>query len=286
LNYFKPDDVREWADAREFAKDNFHSVWDVIARDPAHVAKEYLKGLYRTIDRILRPNTLLAFPSVFFILPAILALFFYEQARWLAYVAFLALAQMLLVNLKGFDSRFYMFLLGPLGALTAEFIKRIYYDHEATYLAPKQIRQLGSAILILVCLTSIVTSVILAHNRSQRDETELTESVPKAIEVIAKESTVVARKPVIAYYTSSDYKFLPMGKDMNDLLEFLSNLANDNENSIFLYYGSQEKRLRPEYSELADPDVVTASFDALSIVAKGSNSAGWRLYEYKEVSED
>ncbi|MGB7755479.1 MAG: glycosyltransferase family 39 protein [Salinisphaera sp.] len=281
LHYFPPQKGAEWADGIAYAQSRFPNLWAVISHDPIFLIKSYLKDLYHVFENAFSSYGLFAFPGTCFTLPGLIFFFIVKQPKWLYYAVLLALAQLLLVNLMGYQARFYLFLPPVIGALAAEFIRQVYWR----YPAPAGLVNLGQALIIMLLGIALYQSGTMALAAVNGGERELSESIPAAEAAINHDSVVVARKPVISYYTSAKRLFMPPGKSLNDLMAYLADLSATHKahgSAIYVYYGTQEHYFRPEYQTLLDVSRILATTRSLKLVARspGTGRARWVLYQY------
>ena len=92
----------------------FHSVWEVLAYDPARLLEVYLADLL-TLARDQLPR-LVAFPFGLLALPGLLFLPARRRSAGAGLLGLVTVGEVLLVNLKTFEARYWLFLLPWLGA--------------------------------------------------------------------------------------------------------------------------------------------------------------------------
>lgn len=286
LTYFPPHKGAGLGDSVDYINLTFSSVWDVIFYDPFYMVTKYLKDLYHVFELTLSPNVLFAFPSIYFVLPALVYFFLIKQPKWVCYVIVLAVAQLLLVNFKDYASRYYLFLVPVVGALVAEFVRRIYWSRQELP-AAKELVILAQTIVAILAISALIHSYMAASASVHRDEPELSESIPIAQQVMDSESLVVARKPVLSFYTGAEWVVMPPGQSAVDLLAYVADLPAArvaSHRDIYIYYGTKERQLRPEYRELLNVPRVQDAFPELELLAhgRGGGQHVWMLYRYRK----
>ncbi|NEQ77676.1 MAG: hypothetical protein F6K23_34480 [Okeania sp. SIO2C9] len=88
-------------------------------------------------------------------------------------------------------------------------------------------------------------------------------------------STIVARKPHIPFYANSKVLRFPNVGTLEELRNYLE--SHSSQGKLFLYCGSSEKNLRPQFKILASPE---KSPDWLKIEAQSTRPGLWAFYRY------
>ena len=96
--------------------------------------------------------------------------------------------------------------------------------------------------------------------------------ISEILKVENEKSGIIARKPHLSYFTGFKNDHFPQVETIEDLI----NYAKD-KNSKFLFYGSQERKYRPELSVLTQPDSVS---NYLSLVYSNQKENNF-LYKLK-----
>jgi hypothetical protein len=278
-NYFRPEGVRYFQEATLLLQGAYSSLWDVIMADPVKVAKAYTHDLLMLPIRILSRDGLF-FPFGILVIPALIWVIFARPSKWLLVVAALILAQVAVMNLVIFEARFYLFLVPTFGALVGLLAGRLYSHFDL----PGGSRSLALVVNCTV-VAVLVAGVILSYARADRfmrqSDTELHDSITLTRQVIEPEAILVARKPPLAYHTGADPVYMPSGDDIEDLEIFLADLAAQTNSPLFVYYGSWERRTRPEYQALADSAIAREALPRFHLLAQSTSDVKWALYAYR-----
>jgi hypothetical protein len=268
MTYFAGGD-RANREAMEQVAGRFHGSADVLLYDPATLARTYLYDLFgvlsRGVTKVVEP------PLYFLFLPGLLFLIGRRLGPRLAILLAIAAAQLLLVNFKAFQPRFYLFLVPLMGAAVGELAGRL----QRADWPPKRRRAL-LVLFGLMLLTAVVLAPIQAQRSIHGEGDELAEVVPAVATKIPPGSTVIARKPHLAFYTGSGWIYLPDLAGMAELREFLR--RQQFTQPAYLFYGREERRYRPQYLMLQS---TAAAPDELEPVAQSPEPGSWVLYCYR-----
>lgn len=271
--YFPPEGATAWLDSVQYAKETFSNTWQVIAHDPIRMLRIYAENLYDLPRHLAGANNLAAYPLNLLVLPALLYLLYSANSRWTLFAVIIAIGQIAIINLTTFQPRYYLFLVplvgGAMGHMFGELVS----------LAPRLdsselSRRVSGVIAVAIAILAVMNSVRHTHYWLNKNVLELQEAVSAATEIIPPNALVIARKPVIPFYTDGEYSGMPAGDSLSDLYRYL--LTQSHGRDVFIYYGSAERRLRPEYSELLSSD----NIPWLELVASSAQPAGWVLYRY------
>jgi hypothetical protein len=101
---------------------------------------------------------------------------------------------------------------------------------------------------------------------------ELGEIVPNLDRLIKPKGLIVARKPHIGFYAGSQVMTFP---DVASLDELKDSMLMQAAQPVYLYYGSIERRLRPQFQQLLFPE---ASPAWLRAIAQSKIVGQWALY--------
>jgi hypothetical protein len=269
-SFFHAGDDHSSLDTALQAAARFHSMADVLLYDPARLATTYVFRLYELFARHI-PD-LLELPLFYMLLPGAFLLI---GRRWdpvLLIILLVALAEILLVNLKPFHARYYLFLVPFLGAA-------IGHTCRATLRAEWSARARAGVTAALIMMFALAAGLATAHPyRFARHEiAELAELVPAARHEIAPGAAIVARKPHLAFHIGAEAVFLPDLERLEQLRDFLRVQAT--RRSAYLLYGQAEQRWRPQYRALGTADLAP---DWLHVVARSDVPGQWVLYHYRE----
>jgi hypothetical protein len=252
------------------AAERFESMTEVLAYDPAWLARMYFVRLYELlasdITSVIEPLLYFMFlPGAFFLI----------GRRWnraFMIIMVVLIAETLLVNLKPFHPRYYLFLVPFLGAAIGYACREII---RADW--PPPVRTGFTAALVLMFAVATAQATAKPYRYARNQMTELAEIVPLARHQIGPGAAVVARKPHLAFHTEATAVFLPQLQTLGELREFLRLLAADSP--AYLLYGQAERRWRPQYRSLATSDLAP---NWLEVVADSDEPGRWVLYRYRD----
>jgi 4-amino-4-deoxy-L-arabinose transferase-like glycosyltransferase len=252
----------------------FESVQDVLLHDPARIARIYLADLVRLLHAGLpmlleAPLNLLFAPGLVFLL----------LRRWNRVVAFflaVTLAQVLLVNMKAFEPRLYLFLVPFFGASIAEiFIWLLRAAPQGSG------RHAVLALLILGAAGAVGTALARAHGKLERGRDELADAVPKAQRLLDGDAAMLARKPHLPFYAGARQIHFP---DVGSLRELRAAVAAETaKGPLYLFFGSQERSSWPWLEALATPARAPGWLQPIAI---SERPGAWALYRYAGEASD
>lgn len=266
LTYFSIGPDRISGEGRVLAEKQFSGIWSVIAHDPIHIIKTYVRDALRVTRQVFTTNNVVLVPvslTAVYGLPIFLDR---ERSRWVHLIVVVTVLQALFVNLKAFEARYYLFLVPVLGALSAYGLRTLLDN-----LPPGMERKMVYLMALLVSIFGIFLSVTTAHKVIHFADSELGEVVPILRSSAEPDATLVARKPHLAYYAGLMATGFPDVSDSEDLKIALSDVPHP----AYLYYGSIEARMRPQFSYLLDP---ANSPSWLKPIAKSRIDRVWMLY--------
>jgi hypothetical protein len=255
-------------EARQEVAKRFTGVRDVLLHNPAAIAKMYASDLYQLLASGI--TKLIEMPLYYAILPGLVFLIGAYFSPALLVLAVVAISQVLLVNLKSFEARYYLFLVPWLGAAIGEVFRRV---ADAPWPRPAQRAVMGFLSLMLLLAigqAGAKTVYLLLHG-----EKELSEVVPRARREIKPRAVVLAIKPHVAFYSDASWEPLPALNSLAELKD--SAQARDPKQPLYIFYGSIEQERRPQYAELARE--VPPSW--LQVAARSRKPGGWVLLRMK-----
>jgi hypothetical protein len=268
MTYFAGGD-RTSGEAMEEIAGRFGGVADVLLHDPGLIAKTYAYDLYKLLSEGL--TQLVEPPLYFLFLPGLLFLIGRRLSAGLGVLLVIAVAQLLLVNFKAFQPRFYLFLVPIMGAGVGEIARRLLRTDW-----PPELRKAIVALLGLMLITATVLAPIKAYRTFYGGMDELAEVLPVVATKVPRGSTVIARKPHLAFYTQSQWVYFPNLPGLEALHEFLRWQAFTQP--AYVFYGRAERQHRPQYLMLRSTATVP---DGLEVVAESSQPGKWVLYRYR-----
>jgi len=253
--------------------ERFDSLWAVVAYDPLHMAKVYVRDLYGVAHSLLLAQSPFPYPVNLFVLPGLLLLLVGAKREHVLLLALVILPQLLLVNMKEFLVRYYIFLVPLFGAglgTIAVFVWRAADRRSARIL----LGAVGAGVVLL----GVMETVRRAHDNLHAADAELGQAVAAAHAAVVPPCGVVARKPHVPFYTGCTDLLFPATETFDDLREWTR--ARGSGANLYLYYGSAERQYRPQFSILAEP---AGAPSWLEPIASGAARGGWVLYRYVEL---
>ncbi len=275
LTYFSPSYDRVSGDARIQVETQFDSLLDVLTYDPLHIAKTYIKDLVRLaiqIPRMLRiPLTLLVPVGLFSFLKNGT-----KNNRLCAFYLVLTLLQVLLINFKAYEARYFLFLLPGLGAAAGVGF---------AYLLSLARKRQEKRIVVAVSLACIALLLALSYRSTWQAVTsdigELDESVPQIQKLNLDGENLISRKPHLPFYTNAVPLSFPNVETLPELeCAFKAELAKttSDSNDLFLYYGTKERDFRRQFEMLLAPESSPAW---LVPIVQSQQAETWVLYKYR-----
>ena len=281
LSYFAEEGIdRRLGEARYPLEEKFKgkSTWDVVTYDPIHIAKTYTKDMYHNLHRVvftwdrMYPFTLLSIAGC-------VVLVLYKSQTVIYLYLLLTIAQFLLINFKSyFEGRYYLFLLPWIGATIGLLI---WFIH-------KKAERFVPAKLVLTCFVFLSTILIGQHliaidKKFHSTDAELDFAISSLSQVVKESDAIMARKDNVAFYSGiKSLRMIDRDATMEDLRQKLSELSNtdgDGDGNIYLYLGSIEKALRPQFQPLMEGESNPAW---LELIAR-FDEHGWSIYKYVGV---
>lgn len=256
--------------------EQFDSLWAVVSYDPVHMAKVYVRDMYNVVRNLLLAKSPFPYPINLLVLPGLLLLLLRSKREHVLFLALVILPQLLLVNMKEFLIRYYLFMVPVLGAglgIVAVLLWRA---------ADRRIaRILLGAVGAGVVLLGLNDTVRQVHDSLHATDAELGQAVAAVGAARPPCEWMFARKPHVPYYADcTDLKF-PHFETLDELREWTRTKGLGS--TFYLYYGSVERRYRPELGVLAEP---ANAPPWLQPVASGTAAGGWVLYRYLAAPEE
>lgn len=254
-------------------EEKFDSLWAVFAYDPVYLAKTYVHDLYDSLRNVLLSQSLITYPANMLVLPGLLVLIARGKRELLLFVVLAIVPQFLLVNFKEFHQRYYLFLIPLFGAgvgVCASLVWRSVRWRGARWLLV--------GVAVLASLLGARDALTEAHARLHATDSELAGAVAAVTNARPACETLVVRKPHIPFYANCPQAFMPPADSPGELYQWMR--AQSFGTGVYLYYGSQELRLRPGLGVLAD---AAAAPPWLRPVTRGTDPDEWVLYRYQEA---
>ncbi len=273
LSYFTRGDDRASADALVTVKNQFSSIWQVLAYDPGHILFKYGVDLKRTMKRLFTQDIIIAFPLVLLSLPGIVLLVIKNHNRFQIILYLNLVAMCLFVNLHAYFYRFYLFMIPIMGAGIMVFLY-----HARTFFKAKPKPFLLIMILPILVLF-FLTTAIPGYTRLVKGAA--TDSLAASKILLSIENPekllVISRKPHLKFYAGLKGAFFPNVQTVAELKSRIKALIASHPDiaETYLFYGRPEKRQRSQFSMLQNADV---GFPWLKKVGAGNELEGWVLF--------
>ena len=254
--------------------ERFDSMWAVLTYDPVHMAKTYIRDLYNGVATLLLSQRLIAYPVSLLVLPGLLVLLVRGRRDLLIFLGLVVLPQLLLVNLKQYTHRYYIFLTPLFGAGVGVCAALIW----------EQARWRGARLMLMgLGVVAVLIGTRAAASRANEalhaSDVELEGAVPALVEAQPHCRTLLSRKPHLGFYADCPTVLIPPVESVAELRSWLRAEAAVNDtvdiSAAYLYFGTQERRLRPDLGDLADPEQAP---DWLVPSASRDGRDGWILY--------
>jgi len=264
--------------SRQELKSKFDSYLDVMAHDPVYVANEYIKDAWRMVRHNLFTSELMPLYWALVALAGVVLLFWNWHTPFAILFLISTLAQIGLVNFKSYEPRFYLFIIPLLGAGLGLVLQTV-FNH-----VKKPRAQIVVWILLFVLLLpNFRWSYKRALNQLHREDQELAEATVSIKNITGKsnDNIIVSLKPHIPYYTGTKifiddgYAKLPDFATEDELQQWL--LALNNKGTVYLYFGSAERRARSDLKFLSEPETAPIWLES---VIYGQAGKGWVFYRF------
>ena len=249
----------------------FDSIWDVVKSDPIHIARTYL------YDLVLIPlhawRTALLWKPLVAVggLASLLWL-----ARWrdprIAVVLLPTIASVLLLNMKDFESRFYLLLVPLFGASSGLAFQVALSRLEKRLDVQKALVVLVGIFSLGIFASAIPKAIVDAERPAVR--TQLEEAVPFVSAHTPQDAFIVVRKGNIAFHANRRMIFM---LDSANAEEFCEGLQQQSVRPLYIFAGIAEHELR---AALIDSLSSSGSLPWLKLVGQGTAGGPWLLWEF------
>lgn len=256
----------------------------VVTSDLMRVVRIYVLDFYTFIVSGLSELTE---PAILFLaVPGIFILFAERFRLPLILVGLVIAAEIGLTNFKSFDARYYLFVLPLLGAAMARTVQWVAFGQ-----LPLRARTVFSLLVMALLAGSVASAAARSASYALKKDDEIATLIATVRPLMAPFSAVIARKPHIAYYTGSDWVFLPNLKSTDELKDYLaapSGKVFEGLSSVvqmtttaqtrYLYFGENERRYRPQFWGLKWSDQAP---DWLEVVSSAEQTGEGTLYLFR-----
>ena len=270
MTYFTEDRIAGEAMAK-VKEMGFQNAFQVIAHDPVHIAKTYVRDFLNMIWLNFRGNRLVMFPINLLALPGILLLCYKSNRTFIFLCLLSTLLQIGIINFKAYEPRFFLFLVPIFGAGAGLCFQKIL--EEVNF---RNIRPIIFLFLIPFIVIGFYRSYPKVYNRLHSQDELFRELLPEVEKLSTQEGNIVSRKIChLSYYTNFRPLPMPMVSTEEDLGEFFQ--VTYNGSPIYLLFGSAEKKSRPALKYLIYPE---KSPEWLKPVVRSKKTGAWVLYQY------
>jgi Dolichyl-phosphate-mannose-protein mannosyltransferase len=273
-SFYAAGDDRNSLDAALQVAGRFGSVGEVLLHDPARIATTYLRDLYRLLS--VEITALVEPPLYLMFLPGMFLLLARHWSGALAVVLVVAIAELLLINLKQFQARYYLFLVPLIGAAAG---LMCWHVLRAGWAA--RWRKTFAPAVFLMFAAAIGLAFAKAYCGAERATAELAELVPATRGQIEDGAAILARKPHLAFYAGASDIHLPDVGTLDELHDVMR--RHGARVPLYLLYGEIEHRLRPQFQALRTP---AGAPRWLRVVAESTPPGRWILYRYQTTAID
>lgn len=253
----------------------FNSLSEVLFHDPAAMASQYVRDLFLLPDKISKS---IAYPLSFVALAGVFALFKRGRREFWAVMLLIFLPQILLVNLKTFEHRFYVFL-APLVTVAIWEGLRWGYD----LIQNGMLKKAGAALILGSLVFVSLTTLSNAYSYIHAQDAEIGSLIAKTERTDFSSAIIVSRKPQTAYYLGGEHHLLIGGHTLADLKETLQALQAEGDQDLWVYYGSMEGWKWADLTMLArdgdPPDWLNR------VTCHDQGHASWCLYQFSPSVE-
>ncbi|MEP3106381.1 MAG: glycosyltransferase family 39 protein [Hyphomicrobiales bacterium] len=291
VTYFVEGSDRASFDAALAAAKSFEEHPALLLSDPLRVLRIYLWDFYEFL-RIGLPR-LVASPLLVLAIPAIFILFKERLHKPVVLFGIVVAAEILLTNFKSFDARYYLFLVPVLGAIIARTAQWIVLSN-----FPFRARAAFAATVAVLVVFALGSAAIRSAVHTINNDIEIAAVIDKFSAVIGPSSAILARKPHVPYYTNSDWVYLPDSQTLEQLKlniaepsgEVFEGLASvikmsSLKETRFLYFGEYERKYRPQFASLTQPDQAPEWLDVVVTSDRPEEGTLYRLNESSGSSE-
>ena len=259
-------------DLAEMAK-RFDGLVDVLLYDPWHLATSYVKDLLANLQTILLSGSLISLPMVMLTFPGLVLLAIKGNRALFWLIVLLILPQLMVVNLKLFHARYYLFLAPMLAASAAVTINVMF-----THLRQSVPRVLLIGVAGTIGIATISATISIATQRIHGGDQQIGSVIGEVDTPRFKSSCagIVSRKPHVPFYLGCPQIYFSPMDNLAELGGFL--YRHSGKGPVYVYFGQDEIARRSDlFSQISSH----ASLEWLEAFASGSGNGNvWILYEF------
>lgn len=231
-------------DAMHEVRGRFSSMSDVLTHDPAHFAARFLSDLAALATG--RLSTLAVAPAGWLVVPGLACFALACRTAGTRLLLGAIVAQALLVNMKCFEVRYWLFLLPFAGAglgIAASWLPNRF----------RLGRRPAAAAALLVTAAAALLATGPARSSLMSDEIELASAVPVLRRLVGPADVALARKPHAGFYAGATWRIVPEADSATAFRTWFC--GRPAEGDAWLYIGTVERTRRPALTALAEgPD--------------------------------
>lgn len=250
--------------------DRFESLWDVLTYDPLHILVTYILDLYDNVRYVTWSRSVIAYPLNLLVLPGLLLLLASGKRKLSLFLWIVILPQLLLVNFKQFQGQYFLFLVPLFGAALGRCAHLLVNRSRST-----AAKWLVASTLAVLALGGGREAALAGYTKLHAEDEELRAAIQAVENARPRCEVLYVRKPHLPFYTGCSGTMFPQVESLQELLRSIRDTSGST--GVYVYYGSAERRLRPQFSILGNP---SAAPSWLHLVAAG-DEPDWVLYRYR-----
>ncbi len=272
LTYFSTERIS--GDALRLVESQFTSSLDVLTTDPMRVLRIYLDDLYHLPGRLLRNAT---WPplALLCLLCSLVWLTKLRDTRALLVLG-VTLASMAVLNMKAFETRYYLHLLPVAGASIGLALTKLAHRGGPQWIQ-QSTTQTGA--LVLLSMLALGISGFSGFGRAENRvlSAQFQAMIPQIEQKTPRDAKIMCRKCNAAYHAQRDFVSFPALDTLEQLCAEL--LGRDSSHPVYIAIAEPEKDRRPKLSaSLMSPTLP----EWLELTAEGAGRNPWRLIRYKD----
>ena len=283
LTYFS-DGNRHSGEAMVKIEQQFHTLWDVISYDPALMLRTYAIDFAHLPMRLITDLTWIVYALV-----GIAGVLVWLWQRWrdpqVLLIVITALAAILFLNLKVYETRYFLYLVPLLGAATGYVLREwITMNQEAADGCLVHARLMSLLIAGFTALSCVALWVTGTRAVERVEDEAINAQMAEALPVLARTppgSTLMARKPNLAFHAARRSVWMPEAQTPRELCNALQQPP---ASAHYLFVGIVERKRRADMAAWLEQDPPP---DWLELVASGpgGRDRGWRLFKLSPNAE-
>lgn len=232
-------------DERALVDPRFDSLMTIVFYDIQHFVTHYMKNIADRFEHF--SLSAFPFPGFYFLVTGLLLFMTSANRRQVSLFVFPVLG-FLVLCLVNYITRYYLFII-PFFVVFVAFFFRYQYpaNRYFSWFSMNYVKWPVFALLLVFMLRGSV-------NRAQFEiKSEPRHLISLADRLYSEDGSVkvMARKPHLAFLANMKFENIPMVGSVDEMMESVNKL-----NCKYVYYGSQERKYRPELAQLMNPESV------------------------------